>query len=127
MRGRPEIFNQEHIIKALQKSHGVKTEAARILGCSRPTIDRYIDKYPAVKEVYDEQNEILLDEAEAYLGDFMRGDIEGQTPQDRFSAIRFYLRTKGRKRGYGDRMDLNNEGASIIPIQVNVINKHNDK
>ncbi len=99
-------YTAETIIRALRLSGGVIAEAARSLRCSRHTMYRYIRTYPTVKRAYEEETENCIDQAEASLIDFVRGTIGGQSTRERLDAIKFYLRTKGRGRGYGDRLDV---------------------
>jgi transposase-like protein len=111
-----EKYEPDVMIEALQRTGGVIAAAARLIGCSRNTVMRYIEQYDEVREVYDQENEVNLDDAESTLIDYVRGtatwDLEGrplQKPIDektRLDALKFYLRTKGRQRGYGDRQDI---------------------
>jgi Nif-specific regulatory protein len=38
-------LERRHILQTLQKTHGVKREAARILGINRSTLDRKLERY----------------------------------------------------------------------------------
>lgn len=106
-------YSDKQIIDALEKTHGNQAAAARALECSRNTIRNRINSSEDVKEAYDSVNEANLDKAENELMDLVRsGD---------FRAIKFYLRTKGRKRGYGDRLDLTSKGDKLPTLQVEVM------
>jgi hypothetical protein len=60
-----------------------------------------------VKAALEEARETNLDAAEAGLMQFVAGKAPGQSPGQRLDAIKFFLRTVGRLRGYGDRIDVN--------------------
>ncbi len=96
----------EAIAQALRNTGGNLAAAARALKTTRGTIYDRMQAEPDLRVVYDEENEGGLDAAEAGLAQFMRGDVEGQRTAEQLDAIKFYLRTKGRSRGYGDRVDV---------------------
>lgn len=104
-------YTDKQIIDALVKTGGNISAAARALGASRATIHKRIDKSETVKEEYDSVNEANLDLAENNLIDL----IKNPEHKDHFGALKFYLRTKARTRGYGDRMDITSNGESITP------------
>lgn len=99
-------YKPEVMAEAIRKSGGVLSEAARIVGCTRKTLRSYREEYEIVQEAWDDENEIHLDKQEVGLLDFCEGRVDGQTTRERLDAIKFYLRTKGRERGYGDRQDV---------------------
>lgn len=91
-------YTKAQVAAALQESNGFQTEAARILGCSHTSVRRYLEKYPSLREVLEEQQEKLLDFAESKLIQAIKsGEI---------AAIIFYLKTKGRARGYVEKTEL---------------------
>jgi len=95
-------YTDKQIIDALEKTEGNISAAARSLGCSRTTVHNRITESDKVKQEYDSVNEANLDKAENRLMELV-GDKDHK---DHFKALKFYLRTKGRQRGYGDRVDL---------------------
>lgn len=101
-------YTDKQIIDALEKSGGNQAAAARALDCSRNTIRNRINSSDKVKKAYDEVNEANLDRAENELMELVK---EGD-----FKAIKFYLRTKGRTRGYGDKMELDGDLSSTINV-----------
>lgn len=101
-------LGKEKAIAAIKAANGVISVAARSLHASRSTLHRYINEDDDVRAAYDEANETVLDEVENVLVEQARaGDRE---------QVRFYLRTKGRSRGYGDRQEIT--GADGGPIRV---------
>ncbi|MFH5805429.1 helix-turn-helix domain-containing protein [Alienimonas sp. DA493] len=112
-KGRPERFRVSQVAGAIQAAGGVLTDAAEALGCSRSTVYEYLNRYPELRAVYDDCNEASLDVAESGLAAFINGALPGGDgepqavdPRLRLDAIKFYLRTKGKARGYGDALEL---------------------
>ncbi len=98
------------IIEALSKSKGMVSVAARQIGCARSTIYDYIDRYPEIKAALEDERELMTDVAELSLFRQVQAG-EGW-------AVQFYLRTQGRKRGYGDEVRHKVGGdADAPPIQ----------
>lgn len=93
-----ERYSQKQVAEAIRATRGLTTLAARRLGCDRSTVDNYCARYPAVRAAQDEARSQQLDITEAKL--FAAIDA-GELP-----AILFYLRTVGRRRGYGDRLEV---------------------
>ena len=122
-----EQYKPEDMIAAIRKSGGVIAAAARMIGCERNTVYRYAREYPEVQAVIDEENEIHLDGAERTLIDYVEGvtsiEVNGETisapldPKTRLDALKFYLRTKGRERGYGDRHEITGAGGNPLTFK----------
>ena len=99
------MFTTEEMVTAIKGSGGFVTEIARRLRCHRSTIYRYKAKYEDIAAAIFEEKEHLLDTAEsALLKQINNGHI---------TAIIFYLKTQGYKRGYGDRTKLDFDGSLI--------------
>jgi hypothetical protein len=67
--------------------------------------------YEETKRAYDNENEGLLDLAESKL-------IENINKNDD-TAIIFYLKTKGKNRGYIERQEIDIESKNITGITFN--------
>jgi predicted transcriptional regulator len=87
-----ESFSQEQVAEALSLAGGVQADAARILGCSRATINGYVRRYPHLQELIIQVREETLDLAESQLIKKMK---EGN-----MTAVIFFLKTQGKQRGY---------------------------
>lgn len=72
------------------------------------TVHRYVEKYPTIKAVVDDEREKFIDLAESRLVQHVR---KGSLP-----AIMFALKTVGRSRGYVERQEL--AGIPEAPISV---------
>lgn len=101
-------YKRDEILAAVRGSGGNVSEVARRLGCSWHTARSYVDKWESTRTAFDCELEELLDEAEIKLRELI---LAGDGP-----AIRFYLSTKGRKRGYVTRSEVS--GPDESPIRV---------
>lgn len=84
--------------EALKKTLGNVTLACEQVGIDRSTHYRWLKKYPVYKKMIDEIEDITIDFAENAL---FRQIKEGNT-----TAIIFYLKTKGKHRGYIERQEI---------------------
>ena len=91
-------YTQHRVIDAIKQAQGIKAAAAQALGCSRQTVTNYIDRYPAVKEAYQEARDTSLDLAESKLIALVE--------REEWPAIRFMLITLGKDRGYTERTEI---------------------
>lgn len=87
-------FTADQVIAAINKSKGLVSYAAQMLGCSVRTVHYYIERYPTVRAARDESRNTVSDLCELRLFSAIdRGESW---------AIQFYARTQMRDRGYGD-------------------------
>lgn len=106
-----EKYTTAQMIEALREKHGNLSAAARYLGCSRNTIARYIENYPTVKAVYDEERETLID--------FAENQLFQQVKDGNITAIIFTLKTIGKSRGYVERQEVTGaEGKAAIEVRL---------
>ncbi len=91
-------FTKAQLEKALRQGKGFVSVAAEILGCHRNTVQNYINDFPELQEVVHECRESQLDKAESIL---MKKIEEGDS-----RCLIFFLRTRGKRRGYTDRPEL---------------------
>jgi hypothetical protein len=104
-------INKKAILEALEKSLGVVTTAVKLVGISRSTFYKWIQEdQDFAKKVKDIEN-ITLDFVESQLHKQIR---DGNTP----STI-FYLKTKGKKRGYYEKQQLDMT-TDDEPIKINI-------
>lgn len=92
-----ERFTAKQVAAALLEARGVKAAAARLLGCNRNTVERYINAYPTVKEACEIARAELIDLAESKLVEQLEA---GEWP-----AIKYTLSTLGKDRGYVERVE----------------------
>ena len=87
---------QNRFLKALQASLGNITGACAKIHISRQTYYNWM-KNPEFAQAVEDVNEANLDYAESKLLSLIR--------QENATAIIFYLKTKGKKRGYIERVE----------------------
>lgn len=96
--GNGEKYTAEQMIEVIQQAEGNLTDAARLLQCSRTTMHKYVNKYATVRQAYEEETEKAVDFAEGRLmKEIRKGNI---------TAIIFFLKTKGKHRGYVERSEI---------------------
>jgi len=83
---------QQRFLQAYELHAGNVSEAAKAVGIPRRTVYNWFDTIPMFKDACRDADEQILDLAEAKL--FEKIDAGSER------AIIFYLRTKGRFRGY---------------------------
>ena len=115
-------YTRKDMIQAIEHSHGIIAAAARYLGCSRNTVVKWIDKDEKVREAYEDQKQTVGDEMEGRLLKICRSDGHS----DQFKAIRFYLRSVHRERGYGDKEEKEEKSNQPIVIEMHGIPRPSD-
>ena len=85
-------------ISALEKSFGIITETCRKVSLSRAQFYLWYNTDPAFKIEVDDVLNIALDHVEGKLFEL----IDEKNP----AAIIFYLKTKGKRRGYIERQEV---------------------
>jgi hypothetical protein len=104
------MFLVEEVVEAIQKAGGIISATARILGCSRSTVENYIKRHPEVAEAVRAEREKMIDLAEGVLISKLRDND--------LNAAKFVLNTLGKKRGYSERPQISIDEAGIrIVIQ----------
>ena len=111
--GNRNRYKVARVIEAIQRARGIKAVTAKILGCSRQTVDNYIERYATVRSAYEEQRETLIDVAE--------GKLIKKLDEDEWAAIKFVLMTLGKGRGYTQRIEtelLNMDVSQLTDEQL---------
>jgi hypothetical protein len=99
-------FTEEQVATALRKSAGLQSAAAKILGCAESTLHNYMETFPGLRDVQREIIDQHLDMAE--------GKLLGAIKNGNMTAIIFYLKCKGKHRGYVDRAVVDVRGSLSI-------------
>ena len=89
--------NKKNLLSELESSFGNVTIACRNTGIARATFYKWLNDDEVFKKKVDEVNESAIDYVEHSL---MRLIKEGNP-----TAIIFYLKTKGKNRGYVERQE----------------------
>ena len=119
-RARRGHISNAAISAAIQGSLGNVAYIARRLGCTRMTVWRRLSASPELKQQFDEENETMLDNAENELISLMNPSVN-EDPRSRLEALKFYLNSKGKKRGYGSQSVDMNLSAGDKPIQPLIV------
>lgn len=101
-------IHKKAMLEALEKSLGIVTTAAKSVGIDRSTHYKWMDNDPAYKEAVSSISDMALDFAESQLQKRMKDGSD--------AAIIFYLKTKGKRRGYIERQEIS--GPEDGPIQI---------
>tara|TARA_R100000152_G_C6782027_1_gene218036 strand:+ start:1569 stop:1922 length:354 start_codon:yes stop_codon:yes gene_type:complete len=106
-------IKKESVIKALEASLGVVTIACKKLGLPRSTF------YKWIKE--DKDFEKKVKDIENIALDFAESQLHNQIEKGNTSATIFYLKTKGKKRGYVEKSELDvTSGDEPVKININI-------
>lgn len=111
--GRRKLVTHNKLMKAIKNSNGIITIIADRLGVSRGTVHKYMNLDEEAKALYESECETVLDIAEVVIIDA----IKNQDVQ----TAKWYLGTKGGKRGYNPALEL--KGNTSEPITLNFIDK----
>jgi hypothetical protein len=106
-------IKKEAILQALENSLGVVTVACKKTDTPRSTYYKWLKEDEEFAQAVKEIENVALDFAESQLHTQIK---DGST-----SATIFYLKTKGKKRGYIERSELDlTSGDEPIKINVNI-------
>ena len=100
--------NRQHkkaVIEAMEKTLGIVTQACKMAGVGRSTFYKWLAEDDDFKKQVQEIDNVVLDFVESKL----HKQIDGGNP----TSTIFYLKTKGRKRGYIETKDITNNGGSF--------------
>lgn len=101
--GRKKSIKEKDLLAAIEDSNGFVTTIAARLHCSWHTADNAIKASPAALQAVQDEEEKTLD--------FVEGKAIKKIDEGDGAMIRFYLATKGKKRGYTYEEKLEGDGA----------------
>lgn len=103
-------LDPERVKQVLLETRGLVTLAAKTLGCSRSTIYNMLNADESIRETLEEARQLQVDIAESRLFDAVeRGESW---------AITFTLKSQGRDRGYGERVELTGAEGGAIQLKA---------
>jgi len=89
---------KKKLIDAMEVCHGIVSDACKTVGVSRVTYYDYYKNDPEFKSAVDEIEGTILDYVEGKLFKLIdKGDV---------ASTLFYLKTKGKSRGYIERSEI---------------------
>jgi len=98
------------VLEALEKSLGVVTTACKNVGIGRTQYYEWLKT--------DEEFKAKVEELENVALDFAESQLHRQIGDGVTSATIFYLKTKGKKRGYIERSEIDVSGDDRIKIEI---------
>jgi len=101
-------LTKQKIIEAIPKAHGVKEYIASQLGVNRRTVYRYFEKYPDLEQETKEYLDSVSDVAEHHLIEAVKAGSSW--------AVRYWLSTRGKNRGYSTRQEATFNGMYTMQI-----------
>ena len=109
-----EQLKKEQLLEALTKSLGIVSTACLSVGVSRTTYYKYYNEDEQFKSQVDDISDIAIDFAESQLFELIKGG--------NITAVIFYLKTKGKKRGYVEKqeIEIEDQDRNITVEFVNV-------
>ena len=106
-------IKKESILKALESSLGVVTVACKSADVPRSTYYKWLNE--------DEDFAKAVKDIENIALDFGESQLHKQIGDGNTSATIFFLKTKGKRRGYIERSELDlSSGDEPIKINVNI-------
>lgn len=106
------------MIEALEKSLGIVTTACKIVGINRTLHYKWMKEDEEYAKEVISLSDVVLDFAESKLHNLIS---TGDT-----TATIFYLKTKGKKRGYIERQEITGaDGDKLNAFTVEIVNGNN--
>ena len=109
--------HKKAILEALEQSLGVVTSACKKVGIGRTTFYDWMRSDEEFAKQVKDIEDIAIDFAESQLHKQIKG---GNT-----SATIFYLKTKGKNRGYVERQEISGDLDNQLIVRVIDGNKNN--
>ena len=102
------------MLDALDKTLGVVTPACEMVGISRDTHYRWLKVDESYQEAVNMLENKMLDIAESKL-------YKQITEKENLTAMLFYLKTKGKNRGYVERQEVTGKDGNKLDVSIEVI------
>jgi|TARA_R100001591_G_scaffold93864_1_gene99751 predicted DNA-binding transcriptional regulator AlpA len=109
---------KNNLINALEKSMGVVTTACKKVGIHRSTFYEYYNNDEEFRQSVDDIGNVALDFTESKMFEQIQ---EGNT-----QLIKFYLSTRGKKRGYVERQEITGADGMPTNFQIEIIDNIKD-
>jgi len=107
--GKSLEYTESEVLEAIKGCSGVVTNVSEKLKCSWNSAQKYINEYESCIQAFKDEGEHLLDTAENKL----KEAIEGGDMQ----MVRYLLSTKGKKRGYTEKQEVELTGEKLIYLE----------
>lgn len=100
----------DNVIKMIHEKSGNVSNVAKFFQLSRQTMHKYINDHPTVQAALEESREKMIDNVESAL---YSQALAGNT-----TAMIFFLKTRGKKRGYVERQEITGKDGNDVTIKV---------
>lgn len=97
-------------IAAFEKNFGIITRTCKEVGITRETFYKWKKTDPAFAQAIEDQDEKTTD--------FVESELYKKIQEGSERSILFYMKYKGRKRGYADSLDITSGGDKITEIRL---------
>jgi|TARA_R110002020_G_scaffold183360_4_gene379647 hypothetical protein len=113
-------LKKKAVLVALEQNLGVVTSACRAAGLGRTTFYKWLKTDEDFNKSVKELENVQLDYAESKLLENIRANKE--------TSIIFYLKCKGKKRGFVERneLDVTTGGEAINKIKIEIVKTKDD-
>ena len=111
----PKTRNKKALmLEALTKNLGIVTDASNACGVNRKSHYAWLQNDPKYKKAVEDISDITLD--------FVESQLHKQIQNGEVSSTIFYLKTKGKPRGYIERSEIDHTsgGEKLPPISITV-------
>jgi hypothetical protein len=98
------------MLEALKKSLGIVTKAVEMVGIDRQTHYNWLKDDPEYKKSVEALDDVVLDFAESKLHQSINNGSD--------TATIFFLKTKGKKRGYIEKQEITNTNLNVEVQEV---------
>lgn len=103
-------MKKQDLADAIHKYNGNISAIARAFGVTRSAIYDYLEKRPELKQIVDEERETILDDVES--------ELFKQAKRGNLTALIFFLKTQGKKRGYVERSEITGADGQVIKVML---------
>ena len=110
-----ESKNKLALREAMERNLGIVTLACKEAGLSRMTFYHYYNT--------DEEFRKAIDDLENYTLDWVESQLITAIKEGSEKSIHFYLKHKGKKRGWGEALDITSGGERIGEIKLVKVKK----
>lgn len=112
-------IKKESLLKSLEQSLGVVTVACKKADIPRSTYYKWLKEDEAFATAVSDIENVALDFAESQL--------HKQISENNTSATIFYLKTKGKNRGYIERQEITGAEGMPTNFQIEIIDSTSNK
>lgn len=103
-------YNKNQLIEAMKKSLGIVTNACQMCNISRETYYKYMENDSEFKKQIEDIENVQADFVESQ---FMKNIKNGDS-----SCIIFFMKTKGRKRGYTEKTEVDMKLSADMVVRT---------